>query len=123
MSCSSLFCATLSVDACSALSTFPRSGRMAWVRRSRPCLAEPPALSPSTMNSSLSDGLVDAQSASFPGRFSRCDTAVLRCTACEAAREASRARAARMIRATTASATVRLSFSHFSKAGRTTPST
>ena len=34
-----------------AFSTFrilPRSGRIAWMRRSRPCFAEPPALSPST---------------------------------------------------------------------------
>ena len=31
----------------------PRRGRMAWVVRSRACLAEPPAESPSTMNSSV----------------------------------------------------------------------
>jgi hypothetical protein len=30
------------------------SGRIAWYLRSRPCLAEPPALSPSTMKSSHS---------------------------------------------------------------------
>ena len=48
---------TFSVDACSALSTLPRSGRIACVRRSRPCLAEPPAESPSTMNSSDSSGI------------------------------------------------------------------
>ena len=38
-----------------ARSTFrilPRSGRIAWKLRSRPCLAEPPAESPSTMKSS-----------------------------------------------------------------------
>ena len=99
MSCSSLLPATLSVEACSALSTLPRSGRIAWVWRSRPCLAEPPAESPSTMNSSLSSGSVDEQSASLPGRFSRWLTAVLRVTAWLAARDASRARAARMMRA------------------------
>ncbi len=31
---------------------FPRSGRIAWLARSRACFAEPPALSPSTTNSS-----------------------------------------------------------------------
>ena len=93
------------------------------MRRSRPCLAEPPAESPSTMKSSLSAGTVEAQSASLPGRFKRCETAVLRVTCCAAARDASRARAARMMRATTGSATVLFSLSHFSSAGRTTPST
>ncbi len=43
MSCSSLFASTFCSDACSALSTLPRSGRIACVLRSRPCLAEPPA--------------------------------------------------------------------------------
>ena len=33
----------------STFMSFPRIGRMAWNRRSRPCLAEPPAESPSTM--------------------------------------------------------------------------
>ena len=42
------------------------------------------------MNSSLRAGSVDEQSASLPGRFSRCEMAVLRETACAAAREASR---------------------------------
>ncbi|CFN63695.1 Uncharacterised protein [Bordetella pertussis] len=40
----------------STLSTLPRRGRMAWNLRSRPCLAEPPAESPSTMYSSHSAG-------------------------------------------------------------------
>ena len=75
---------------------------MAWVRRSRPCLAVPPALSPSTMNSSLLLGSVEEQSASLPGRFSRWLIAVLRDTACDAAREASRALAARAMRSTMA---------------------
>ena len=39
----------LSRRAFSTLSSLPRSGRIAWKRRSRPCLAEPPAESPSTM--------------------------------------------------------------------------
>ena len=41
---------------------------MAWVARSRPCFAEPPAESPSTMNSSEFAGSFSWQSASFPGR-------------------------------------------------------
>ena len=41
---------------------------MAWVRRSRPCLAEPPAESPSTRNSSDRAGSFSWQSASLPGR-------------------------------------------------------
>jgi hypothetical protein len=71
-------------------------------------LAEPPAESPSTMNSSLPslEGLV--QSLSLPGRFRRVDVALLRETSACAARLASRARAARMIRATIASATLML---------------
>src|SRR5439155_736499 len=36
----------------STLRIFPRSGSTAWNSRLRPCLALPPALSPSTMNSS-----------------------------------------------------------------------
>jgi len=38
----------LSSRAFSTLRSLPRSGRIAWKRRSRPCLAEPPAESPST---------------------------------------------------------------------------
>jgi hypothetical protein len=52
----------------STLRIFPRIGRIAWKRESRPCLAEPPAESPSTMNTSLSRGSRDWQSASLPGR-------------------------------------------------------
>ncbi len=52
----------------STLRILPRSGSTACVERSRPCLAEPPAESPSTMNSSASDGFLTVQSASLPGR-------------------------------------------------------
>ena len=45
----------------------PRNGRIAWLRRSRPCLAEPPAESPSTRNNSVSAGSSLVQSASLPG--------------------------------------------------------
>ncbi len=58
----------LSARAFSTLRILPRSGRMAWLRRSRPCLAEPPALSPSTMKSSQCSGSRSLQSASLPGR-------------------------------------------------------
>ena len=36
--------------------------------RSRPCLAEPPAESPSTIYSSETDGSFEEQSANLPGR-------------------------------------------------------
>src|SRR6188508_2573600 len=53
-------------------------GRIACVLRSRACLAEPPALSPSTMNSSVPSGSSLAQSVSLPGRRSlRAEVAVL----------------------------------------------
>src|SRR5437899_7925025 len=94
MSERSLLVGTLAVAACSVLSTLPRSGRIAWKARSRPCLAEPPAESPSTMKSSHSEGSVELQSASLPGRLSRCETAPLRCTSAARARSASRAAAA-----------------------------
>src|SRR3546814_8842672 len=65
-----------------ALATFrilPRIGRTACVLRSRACLAEPPALSPSTMKSSVPAGSSDEQSVSLPGRRRlRFDVAVLR---------------------------------------------
>src|SRR3989442_14512421 len=41
---------------------------MAWYLRSRPCLAEPPADSPSTTNGSQRAGSRSWQSASFPGK-------------------------------------------------------
>jgi hypothetical protein len=45
----SSFLMILSKRAFSTFKIFPLRGRMAWKRRSRPCLAEPPAESPSTM--------------------------------------------------------------------------
>ena len=79
-----------------AFSTFrilPRSGRIAWKRRSRPCLAEPPAESPSTRYSSLRAGSRSWQSASLPGSDMP-SSAPLRMTRSRALRAASRARAA-----------------------------
>ena len=76
-----------------AFSTFrilPRIGRIAWVAGSRACLAEPPAESPSTMNSSDALGSVSWQSASLPGRPppSRNDLRRVRSRACLAASRA-----------------------------------
>src|SRR3954469_175692 len=58
----------LSKRARSTLRILPRNGSTAWDSRLRPCLAEPPAESPSTMNSSDLDGSRSWQSASLPGR-------------------------------------------------------
>ena len=64
----SLLARIRSMRAFSTLRILPRMGRMAWVRGSRPPRAEPPAESPSTMNSSHSLGSVDWQSTSLPGK-------------------------------------------------------
>ena len=82
----------LSSRARSVLRILPRSGRMAWKCRSRPCLAQPPALSPSTMYSSHLAGSRSEQSASLPGRV-RLSSADLRMTRSRAFLAASRARA------------------------------
>src|SRR5215472_14856897 len=68
MSDSSWLARILSADALATLRILPRSGRMAWVSRSRACFAEPPALSPSTRKISVPAALPRAQSASLPGR-------------------------------------------------------
>ena len=75
----------------STLRILPLSGRIAWNARLRPCLAEPPADSPSTMNSSLFAGSRSWQSASLPGSDDS-SSAPLRCTISRALRAASRAR-------------------------------
>ncbi len=54
-----------------AFSTFkilPLRGKIAWISRSRPFLAEPPAELPSTIYNSHLDGSFEEQSASLPGR-------------------------------------------------------
>ncbi len=56
-----------SMRARSTFRIFPRKGRIACVRRSLPCLLEPPAESPSTIKSSPSSALLVWQSASLPG--------------------------------------------------------
>ncbi|MNS88906.1 hypothetical protein D3C72_1228990 [compost metagenome] len=80
----------------STLRILPRSGSTAWFLRLRPCLAEPPAESPSTMNSSDSAGSFSWQSASLPGRPA-ISSAPLRRVRSRALRAASRARAASTI--------------------------
>jgi len=75
----------------STFKILPRSGRIAWNCRLRPCLAEPPALSPSTMKISLLIGSRSWQSASLPGSEVS-SSAPLRCTISRALRAASRAR-------------------------------
>ena len=86
----------LSKRAFSTLRILPFSGRIAWVRRSRPCLAEPPAESPSTRYSSDWAGSFSWQSASLPGRPAT-SRAPLRRVISRALRAASLARAASTI--------------------------
>ena len=57
----------LSKRARSTLRILPRKGSTAWLARLRPCLAEPPAQSPSTMKISHLAGSRSWQSASLPG--------------------------------------------------------
>ena len=84
-----------SILARSTFKILPRSGRIACVRRSRPCLEEPPAESPSTMKSSPSSALLVWQSASFPGSVMP-SSAPLRSTESFAALAALRAFSARV---------------------------
>src|SRR5215468_5711436 len=72
----------------------PRNGSTAWNSRLRPCLALPPALSPSTMNTSDLAGSRSWQSASLPGNDAT-PSALLRVIS-RALRAASRAAAAWM---------------------------
>src|SRR6478752_5666271 len=65
--CTSVLAITRSMRAFSTFRILPRIGRMAWVIGSRPPLAEPPALSPSTMKISHLLGSLDWQSLSLPG--------------------------------------------------------
>ena len=76
-SASCWFCASLSLPAEATLRILPRSGRIACEARSRACLAEPPAESPSTMKISEPCAAVLVQSASLPGSRSL-RTALLR---------------------------------------------
>ena len=88
---------TLSRRARSTLSSLPRSGRIAWWTWSRPPLALPPALSPSTMNISVRATSLEEQSASLCGMPPE-SRAPLRLMSSRALRAASRASAARRAR-------------------------
>ena len=81
-----------------AFSTFrilPLNGRIAWNIRSRPCLAVPPAESPSTRKISEATGSLEEQSDSLPGSPLPVRT-FLRWTMSRALRAACRAVAARI---------------------------
>mmetsp|Transcript_31688 Transcript_31688/g.79150 ORF Transcript_31688/g.79150 Transcript_31688/m.79150 type:complete len:210 (+) Transcript_31688:765-1394(+) len=82
----------------------PRRGSTACVRLSRPCLAEPPAESPSTRKISDSVGSSDWQSDNFPGSTVRCITDFERSRS-RAAFAASAARAAAIALAAMAAST------------------
>src|SRR5712691_10356779 len=95
----------LSMRAFCTLRILPRSGRIAWKPRSRPCFAEPPAESPSTRYTSQIVGSSSEQSASFPGSNPPSRPLLLR-TSSRALRAASRARAALTALLITARATL-----------------
>ena len=86
----------LSRRARSTLRILPRIGSTAWNSRLRPCLAEPPAESPSTMKSSVLAGSRSWHSARPPGSR-RLSSAPLRRVSSRALRAASRASAASTI--------------------------
>src|SRR6185295_13385066 len=67
IACSSLLASTVRLSFDMVLSTLPRNGSSACVSLSRASLAEPPAESPSTRNSSLRVTSPEAQSTSLPG--------------------------------------------------------
>ena len=104
-------------------STLPRSGRIACV------VAVAALLGGAAGGVALDDeelGVLSIRSravAELAGQREPAARRAARVTCAEAARDASRARAARMMRATICSATVRLELSHCSSAGRTAPST
>ena len=106
----------------STLRILPRSGSTAWFARLRPCLAEPPALSPSTRKISAFAGSFSWQSASLPGRFAT-SIAVLRRVSSRALRAASRASAASTILPTTIRASAGFSSNHSASFSLTRPST
>src|SRR6266436_1979996 len=112
----------LSKRARSTLRIFPRSGRTAWNSRLRPCLAEPPAESPSTMNSSDLAGSRSWQSASLPGSEAM-SSAPLRRVSSRALRAASRAAAASTTLPTMTLASEGCSSNHAAKASLRTFST
>ena len=108
-----------------ARSTFkilPRSGSTDWLARARPCLAEPPALSPSTRKSSRFSGSFSWQSASLPGSDATSSADFLRVIS-RAFRAASRASAASMILPTIILASCGCSSNHSPSRSFISPST
>ncbi|MNE47907.1 hypothetical protein D3C80_1423360 [compost metagenome] len=95
---------------------------MACDSRERPCLAEPPAESPSTRKSSDLAGSRSEQSASLPGKEA-ISSAPLRRVSSRALRAASRANAASTTLPTRILASVGCSSSHIDSASLTRPST
>src|SRR5215471_228423 len=87
---------SLSKRALSTLRILPLRGRIAWNLRSRPCLADPPAESPSTIYSSHSAGSFSWQSASLADNPKESSTPLRRVIS-RALRAASLARAASTI--------------------------
>ena len=83
----------------STFKIFPRSGKIAWVLRSRPCFAVPPAESPSTINNSHFAGSFSEQFANLPGNPPNSGPVFLRDNS-RALRAASRAVAASIILST-----------------------
>ena len=83
MSCTSCEELISPTDTSQVFRILPRNGMMACVSRSRACLAEPPAESPSTRNSSECFGSWLVQSASLPGSAGPAVTR-LRLTCCAA---------------------------------------
>jgi hypothetical protein len=104
MSLSSLFSSTFLSDACSALSTLPRSGQDR-LRLPIAALASPSPGAVAFHDEELGHrGSDELQSASLPGRLRRLFTADLRRTCSVASRDASRAFAAMTMRVRIASA-------------------
>ena len=89
----------------------PRKGKIACVARWRPCLAEPPAESPSTRKISALVGSRSWQSASLPGNADE-SKAPLRRTRSRALRAASRTCEARIALETTSLAMAGCSSNH-----------
>ena len=106
----------------STFKIFPRNGKTAWVMRSRPVWAEPPALSPSTKNTSVFEGSFSEQSLSFPAKKFT-SIAVLRRVRSRALRAASRAIAASTILPTITLACAGFSSNHSANFSPTKPST
>lgn len=94
----------LSKRAFSTFKILPFKGNIAWNLRSRPCFAEPPAESPSTIYNSDKAGSFSWQSANLPGKPA-ISNAPLRRVKSRARRAASRARAASIILPTMSFAT------------------